>query len=574
MADIWMDVDTALAEVPVNILPLLDDTDFKTIEDAVAYNATGMALFWHFVTSAGAYTVTAVTPTTAGVYDWTDQGTAGIYTIEIPASGGASINNDTEGYGWFTGKCTGVLPWRGPVIGFRAAAINDALCDGGDLLDVSVTQFLGTAVSTPATAGILDVNVKNIDNDAASASGTVTFPNATLASTTNITAGTITTVTNLTNAPTAGDLTATMKTSVETATQTGLTAQGYTSTRAGYLDTLNGLVAAIWAAATSGLTTVGSIGKKLADWTIGTAQTGDSYARLGAPAGASVSADIAAMKVDTAAILVDTGTTLDARIPAALVGGRMDASVGAMAANVMTAAALATDAGAEIADAVWDEVLSGHLTAGTTGAGLNAAGSAGDPWSTAVPGAYGAGTAGKILGDNLNATVSSRLATSGYTAPLDAAGTRTAVGLASANLDTQLTAIDDFLDTEVAAIKAKTDNLPSDPADASDLTASFVTVNATLATIAGYIDTEVAAIKAKTDNLPTDPADASDIAASFSSIASTLTTIAAYIDTEVAAIKAKTDNLTFTSGTDLDVNVQKINDVTITGNGSGTPFNV
>lgn len=42
---------------------------------------------------------------------------------------------------------------------------------------------------------------------------------------------------------------------------------------------------------------------------------------------------------------------------------------------------------------------------------------------------------------------------------LDAAGIRSAVGLASANLDTQLTAIDDFLDTEVSAIKAKTDQL-------------------------------------------------------------------------------------------------------------------
>lgn len=47
---------------------------------------------------------------------------------------------------------------------------------------------------------------------------------------------------------------------------------------------------------------------------------------------------------------------------------------------------------------------------------------------------------------------------------LDAAGVRTAVGLASANLDTQLSTIDDFLDTEVAAIKAKTDNLPASPA--------------------------------------------------------------------------------------------------------------
>lgn len=46
---------------------------------------------------------------------------------------------------------------------------------------------------------------------------TATFPSGTVANTTNITAGVITTVTNLTNAPTSGDLTATMKTSVTTA---------------------------------------------------------------------------------------------------------------------------------------------------------------------------------------------------------------------------------------------------------------------------------------------------------------------------------------------------------------------
>jgi hypothetical protein len=48
-----------------------------------------------------------------------------------------------------------------------------------------------------------------------------TFPGGTVANTTNITAGTIT---NLTNAPTAGDLTATMKTSVETAVENRIVA--------------------------------------------------------------------------------------------------------------------------------------------------------------------------------------------------------------------------------------------------------------------------------------------------------------------------------------------------------------
>lgn len=143
---ICYDVDTALAEVPVNAVGLTDDTDFKSLETAVAYNASGMALYWHFITSAGAYTCTAVTPTTGGTYDWAHQ-QQGFYTIEIPASGGASINNDTEGFGYFTGFATGVLPWRGPTLCFRAAALNDALIEGGDLLDVSVTQLGGDAQS-------------------------------------------------------------------------------------------------------------------------------------------------------------------------------------------------------------------------------------------------------------------------------------------------------------------------------------------------------------------------------------------------------------------------------------------
>jgi hypothetical protein len=94
----------------------------------------------------------------------------------------------------------------------------------------------------------------------------------------------------------------------------------------------------------------------------------------------------------------------------------------------------------EIADQVWDEALSGHLGAGSTGEALNAAGAAGDPWVTALPGAYGAGSAGKIVGDNLNAPVAT-------------------------------------VDTVVDAIKAKTDNLPSDPADESLIEAAIAGLN-------------------------------------------------------------------------------------------------
>jgi hypothetical protein len=73
------------------------------------------------------------------------------------------------------------------------------------------------------------------------------------------------------------------------------------------------------------------------------------------------------------------------------------------------------------------------------------------------------------------------------------ADVRTALGMASANLDTQLSDIDNFLDTEVAAILADTSELQVDWANG------------------GRLDLLVDAIKAKTDNLPASPAATGDI---------------------------------------------------------------
>lgn len=110
-------------------------------------------------------------------------------------------------------------------------------------------------------------------------------------------------------------------------------------------------------------------------------------------------------------------------------------------------------------------------------------------------------------------------------------GLATATALATAQ--TSLNTIGGYLDTEIAAILAA-------------------------------VDTEVGAIKTKTDNLPTDPADASDIAASFSTVNGTLAAIAAYIDTEVAAIKTKTDQLTFTTTNRVDSQVVGMDADTVT----------
>jgi len=143
---IWMDVNVVLTEVPVNIAQLIDDGDFVSRKESVTFDQAGMDLVWEFTTTDGVTTQTPVTPTDGGNYNWTNQGN-GMYTIGMPDSGGASIDNDVKGFGHFVGFATGVLPWIGPIIGFRAAALNNALIDGGDVLDVSITEIKGVSQS-------------------------------------------------------------------------------------------------------------------------------------------------------------------------------------------------------------------------------------------------------------------------------------------------------------------------------------------------------------------------------------------------------------------------------------------
>lgn len=136
-------------------------------------------------------------------------------------------------------------------------------------------------------------------------------------------------------------------------------------------------------------------------------------------------------------------------------------------------------------------------------------------FAVATSGLTAAGTIGKLLVDNINATISSRLASASYTAPDN---------------------------TSITAIKAKTDNLPASPAATGDipsattvaaavwdrLTSALTTansigkllvdnVNATISSrlaSASYTapdNTSITAIKAKTDNLPASPAATGDI---------------------------------------------------------------
>jgi len=72
------------------------------------------------------------------------------------------------------------------------------------------------------------------------------------------------------------------------------------------------------------------------------------------------------------------------------------APAGMSADLVVTGGTLST---ANVGAAVWSAIAAANNTAGTMGQKVNSAASAGDPWGTAVPGSYVAGTAGYILGN-------------------------------------------------------------------------------------------------------------------------------------------------------------------------------
>lgn len=391
----------------------------------------------------------------------------------------------------------------------------------------TTVAFTGTTIATTQK-----VDVETIKTQAITAAAGITFPTS-IASPTNITAGTITTVTNLTNAPTAGDLTATMKTSVTTAAtaatptaaavtgnvggnvtgSVGSIASGGITSGSFAADSITAaaaaadfgteLATAVWAATTRLLTAGTNI--VLAK---GTGVTGfndlDAAGVRGAVGLAAANLDTQIATLATASNLATVAGYLDTEIAAILAdtnelqtdwanGGRLDnildarasqTSVDAVAGYVDTEVAaikavtdkvdttlevatgspgdyrFSSDAlrnaptgsgggsaptAAQIADAVWDEILSGHAISGSTGEALSAAGGAGDPWITALPGSYSAGQAGYIVGNNLNATVSSR-------------ATQSSVDIVAG-----------YLDTEIAAIKAKTDNLPASPAATGDI---------------------------------------------------------------------------------------------------------
>jgi len=519
-------------------------------------------------------TVTASTYDAYGNYrvtlDTTDTGTLGILRVQFAAAAScAPVWED------FT-----VVP----------AVVYDALVSGTDNLDVSVVQWLGTACATPTVAGVPEVDLTHIGGDAQSQIDLKDFADA-----------------------------------------------GYDPVT----NKVQGLVLA----------------DTLTTYTGNTPQTGDSFARLGAPAGLSVSADVAAIQADT--------NDIQTRIPAALSGGLMSCDVTAVSASVPAADALQlqfdgtgltgdtypakqsqlgalTNTGSAVNVAAESYLLTTGTqslntytaTAPLDGVRHEHTDTAGamdlyyqfDVTDDGVPSS--ARMTGRVNGDNDNlgvyaynwagsswdqiGTVNGKAGTIDevydfalYTSHVGT-GTNlgkvrvrfyTVSGLTSATLR-----IDQiYVSYAVVPASRQTRGL------INDVAATTLSFNTNLTQATGFwndatliFNSGALAGQAKTINTYVATNGAVTFDEAFTSApangdsfyilhghthpiteiqnglatAAALATVSGYVDTEVAAIKAKTDQLTFTVAGQVDSNVQRINDVTITGNGSTTPFNV
>lgn len=124
------------------------------------------------------------------------------------------------------------------------------------------------------------------------------------------------------------------------------------------------------------------------------------------------------------------------------------------------------------------------------------------------------------------------------------------------------------LATNAAAIKTKTDNLPSDPADqslviaATDALATLISdvpTNAELATALGTADD---AVLTAIGDLPTNAELATALAAADDAVLA-----------QVALVKTQTDKLTFTVANVLNANITHVNEIEVSGDGqSGTEW--
>lgn len=384
--------------------PFVDSTDGATLETGLTIANTDIKIQIDGGSSSnknsggGTHVVNGLYSVT---FDATDTATVGEFTVSVAIAGAL-------------------------VVVHKFRVLEEAVFDA---------MFAASALGYVANA---PVNMSQISGDATAADNAEAFFDGTGYAGTNNVIPLVTTATNLTNAPTSGDLTATMKASVTTAATAATpiaasvsgavgSVTGSVGSVSSYGSLVSDIAIAVWSAGSRTLTAISDSSgiTTLLSRIIGTiasgthnAQSGDSFARLGSPSGASVSADIAAISVgsgglDAAGVRAAIGlasANLDTQLDAIPTVGEIQSGL-ATAANLATVAgyldteiaailavmnkidtALESDGAAgyqftilalenapsgsgasasAIADAVCDEALSGHATAGTVGAGLS-----------------------------------------------------------------------------------------------------------------------------------------------------------------------------------------------------------
>lgn len=460
---------------------------------ATVYTAAGSTV--ETITTLGTFAAPTATKCRFKEVDATNH--PGLYEIQIADARWAVSNARSI---VISVQCTGAVAVDAEVQ-LTAADLNDATALGVSRIDAAISSRMATY--TQPTGFLL-----------------ATFPTGTVANTTNITGGTITNVTNLTNAPTAGDFTAAMKTSLNAATPAVTVSDktGFSLSTAG--------IAAIWNALTSGMTTVGSVGKKLADWVLGS----DSKALLSTDAQTGVT--------------IPTVTTVTGGATAATQTSILNA-VNAITTN--TARTGITVPQFHSLPASGTSVVRVKIKLFDLQGALEDA-------DTNTVTVHAADASGTSLDANLSATTATRDSAGQYHVDYtvhaaDAEGgvyiaVTYAVGAVSMAADAVFAVAQADTVTSIAAIKAKTDNLPASPAatgDAMTLTAAYdaaktaqqagsavtlPTIPANWLTAAGIAagalnskgdwllasgytapdNADILLIKAKTDNLPASPA--------------------------------------------------------------------
>lgn len=461
----WLRKSTASQEIQLGMF--VDDTDFKTAETGLTIANTDIKLFKHGATSQASKNSGGATHIANGWYyavlDATDTNTLGLLEVTVNVSGALSVRREFM-----------ILP----------AMIYDSLVLGTDRLDTNTTHINDVAASSVTTiAAVL---------------GTTSAP--------TITSGRVNA--DITHIATAAVSTSTAQLGVNVVNfggSAGTFASGRPAVNASYIGgvPVTATTSITFPSTCTVATTTGAVGSVTGN--VGGNVTGSvgSIATNGIAAtsiatGAITATKFAAGAIDAAALAADAGTEIGTAVWAnatrtltSLSGLTVDTvttltNLPTIPANWLTAAGTAADFTTEIqsglATAASLATVAGYLD--TEIAAIL------EDTGTTIPAQIAA--LNNLSAAQVNAEVDTALA--------DVGVTTTVTGRIDAEITTRMASY-----TQPMGFLAAT--FPTDPADQSAVEAAITAATsplataANLATVAGYLDTEVAAIKAKTDSL-------------------------------------------------------------------------